>query len=274
MDGLAAFLAANRDLALVEILAVKGSAPRETDAFMLVGRDTLFGTIGGGQLEYLAIDEARRLLDGDGTERLRDVALGPAIGQCCGGRVSLRLSRLEETDRVPLMARIAAEARTLPEVWLFGAGHVGKALASALAPLPFLTRVVETRAEELRGLPQGIDARLTALPEAEVDRAAPGAAIVILTHDHALDFLIATRALQRGDLAYVGMIGSATKKATFRRYAAGEGLSPQEIARLTLPIGGSAVRDKRPAVIAALTAAELLTVQSRAKNPVEIVARG
>ncbi|OLP59448.1 xanthine dehydrogenase accessory protein XdhC [Xaviernesmea oryzae] len=273
MDGLAAFLDAEPALVLVEIVNVKGSAPRETDAFMLVGPRALFGTIGGGQLEYLAIDEARRLLTSGDGPLLRDVPLGPAIGQCCGGRVSLRLSRLDETARAAFLAGKVAEAEAWPRILLFGAGHVGKALAQALAPLPLRLCVIESRAEELDSLPSGIDRRLTPLPEAEIDAADAGSVILILTHDHALDFLIAARALARGDFAYVGMIGSATKRASFRRYAREEGLSPSQSDRLTLPIGGSAVRDKRPAVIAALTAAEILTVLAQAPANATLGAR-
>ena len=114
-------------------------------------------------------------------------------------------------------------------------------------------RLIDQRTAEL-ALAPGVPGELTPLPEAEVRRAPPGSAYVILTHDHALDFLIAAEALARGDAAYVGMIGSATKRATFSRFARSRGIAPGP---LTCPIGGT-VRDKRPEVIAAFTAAEIM----------------
>jgi xanthine dehydrogenase accessory factor len=185
------------------------------------------------------------------------IPLGPAIGQCCGGHVTLTLTRL---DAGLLAAEVAAEQvadANLPAVLLFGAGHTGRALALALLPLPFRLCSVDTRREAFADWPGGGETRVAALPEAEVATARPGSAFLVMTHDHALDFLIAAAALRRGDAAYVGMIGSATKRETFRRQLseAGEGAL---IEGLTLPIGGAAVRDKRPEVIAALTAAELI----------------
>ncbi|SIQ28810.1 molybdenum cofactor sulfurylase [Rhizobium sp. RU20A] len=256
---LATFLATHTALVHVTIAVAKGSTPREAGAFMLVSKTATFGTIGGGQLEFMAIDHARRMLSGEILADRLDIPLGPEIGQCCGGRTELAFTDCDSALRETLVMQESEERAVCPQAWLFGAGHVGKALAAALAPLPLSVMVVETRPEELKDLPPGTTAIATPLPEAEIDRAAPGAAIVILTHDHALDFMIATRALSRTDLAYVGMIGSKSKRATFAHAFTAEGGDPAAFQRLTLPIGGTVVRDKRPAVIAALTAAEILT---------------
>ena len=211
---------------------------------MLVGPQSVAGTIGGGQLEYLAIDRARQMLaSGEAAARM-DVPLGPDIGQCCGGRVEVTL------DRSP-----PAKAPPGPAVLIFGAGHVGRALAAALRPLPVDARLIDQRAGELALAEPGVRSVLTPLPEYELRAAPAGAAFVIATHDHALDFLLAVEALGRGDAAYVGMIGSETKRATFARFARGRGVAPDG---LVCPIGAGGTRDKRPAVIAALTAAELL----------------
>lgn len=226
----------------VRITRVRGSTPREEGAEMIVAADAVTGTIGGGQLEYLAIDRARQMLARGEDSAVMDVPLGPEIGQCCGGRVELTL------DRKP-----ASPAPPRPSVLIFGAGHVGRALARAMLPLPVSVRLIDQRPAELALAPDGLG-ELTPLPEAEVRRAPPGSGFVILTHDHALDFLIAAEALARGDAAYVGMIGSATKRASFSRFARAQGLDP---APLTCPIGGR-VRDKRPEVIAAFTAAEIM----------------
>jgi len=256
------FLAAYPTCVLVEVTEAKGSTPREAGAFMLVSNATIWGTIGGGQLEYMAIDNARAILRGGGRDDM-DIPLGPEIGQCCGGRTRLSFHAMTLPMIAYLQQRLQSEREALPNIILFGAGHVGRALVNALSPLPFTLTVVETRSEELRSMPPEIHTRLSALPEAEVAKMPAGSAALILTHDHALDFLIARTALARTDLAYVGMIGSATKRATFAHWLEREGEDKVLMTRLTLPIGGSTVRDKRPEVIAALVAAELLTVYAK-----------
>ena len=241
---------------LVEVASVRGSAPREQGAFVLVSMEAIAGTIGGGQLEYMAIDHARRMLAGKGGEATLSVPLGPEIGQCCGGRVEIGFRRVDAALKAELTKRLAREAKTQPAVYVFGAGHVGHAIAAALSLLPLNITMVESREHELAGLPDNVTAKLAAMPESVVAAIPPGSAVLILTHDHALDFLIAAEALKRTDLAYVGMIGSATKRATFTSWLKRE--APQaDIARLTLPVGGP-LKDKRPAVIAALTAAEII----------------
>ncbi len=225
---------------------------------MLVSRGAVFGTIGGGQLEFMAIDQARAQLAAGDAAREMTVALGPAIGQCCGGRVMLALRAVDAALGEALIADEAARTRARPVVMVFGAGHVGRALARALVPLPVRAVLVDTREAALADAPEGCETRLSALPEAEARAAPPGSAFVILTHDHALDFLIAREALARGDAAYVGLIGSATKRATFGRWLRREGGDAAGASRLTCPIGGQGPRDKRPAVIAAFAAAELM----------------
>ncbi|PDV90011.1 xanthine dehydrogenase accessory protein XdhC [Rhizobium sp. H4] len=259
MTDLPTFLAAYPKSVLVDITETQGSTPREAGARMLVSPTALWGTIGGGQFEFMAIHNAREMLAGTGGAATMDIPLGPEIGQCCGGRTQLRFRQLTPTLKNELEATLAGEIERLPEVLLFGAGHVGRALAAALAPLPLSVTVVETRQEELANLRAATKTRLVPMPEALVKDIAAGGAVVILTHDHALDFLIAREALAREDLAYTGMIGSATKRATLASWLSRECGERGWMKRLTLPIGGSAVRDKRPEVIAAMTAAEILT---------------
>jgi xanthine dehydrogenase accessory factor len=177
--------------------------------------------------------------------------------------VEVAISLVDEARREALIRMAEAEDRGRSQVYVFGGGHVGHALAAALALLPVRAVVVETRAGALEGMPAGVETRLTPVPEETVRGAPAGSAFVILTHDHALDFLIAAEALKRSDAAYVGMIGSRTKKATFRNwYLKTAGGSEADFARLVSPIGGGTVKDKRPAVIAALAAAEIMTALS------------
>jgi len=255
---LAAFLGRHDRVVLAALAEVRGSSPREAGAFMLVAPDAAFGTIGGGQLEYIAMDRARQMLrDGIAADRL-DVPLGPEIGQCCGGRVAVSLTAVDAATAARLRNAAEAEDAALPSVFVFGAGHVGRALARALALLPVRTTVVDTRPGELQGLPESVAARAVALPEAVVRTAPPGSAFVVLTHDHALDFLVAAEALGREDAAYVGMVGSRTKRAKFASWFRAEGGAPAALARLVCPIGSQGIGDKRPEVIAALAAAEIM----------------
>jgi xanthine dehydrogenase accessory factor len=253
------FLDSSPDVVLVEIIEAKGSTPRGVATWMLVSPDAYFGTIGGGQLEFMAIARAREMIVDKTDAAKLDIPLGPEIGQCCGGRVTVYLATLDEELRFAMPERIMWEEDEQPQVYLFGGGHVGHALAKALSLLPLTVTLVETRPEELDGVPEGINTVATAVPEEVVRDARPGSAFVVLTHDHALDFLIVAEALARGDATYVGMIGSKTKKATFRSWYLREaGGSEAAFERLICPIGGGDVKDKRPAVIAALVAAELL----------------
>lgn len=256
---LSAFLDASPAAVLVEVTDVKGSTPREKGAWMLVSPDAIYGTVGGGQLEFLAIDKARQMLRAGGEGAALDVPLGPEIGQCCGGRVGLGIRPLGKAERKALLARAAADDAARPHVYLFGGGHVGHALASALVLLPLNVSVVETRPDALDGMPEDVETLLTPVPEEAVRAAPPGSAFLVLTHDHALDFLIVAEALKREDASYVGMIGSKTKKATFKSWYLKEaGGGEAAFSRLVTPIGGADVKDKRPAVIAALAAAEVM----------------
>jgi xanthine dehydrogenase accessory factor len=265
-----------RPAILVEIAAVRGSAPREAGAFMIVTADRCAGTIGGGQLEYVALDRARRMLRHALPAERLEVALGPEIGQCCGGRVTLALAPLDDEGAAVLHARLAAEEAARPHVLIFGAGHVGRALAGALRLLPVRPILIDQRRQEIGLAPGGVETLLSPLPEAEIRTAPPNSAFVVMTHDHALDFLLAEAALARRDAAYVGLIGSATKRARFAAWRMRNGADRRTaLAGLTCPIGGAS-GDKRPAVIAALAAAEIITALTRAaaRRPVPAGRRG
>lgn len=262
-------LAAGAPLILAEVSATRGSAPREAGAWMLVAAEAVAGTIGGGQLEYIAIDRARILLKRGLAAEVMEVPLGPAIGQCCGGHVRLTLTPVDGWTRRMLEARMEDEEAARPEALVFGAGHVGRALAAALLLLPVRARLIDSRVAELALAAPGVPTTLSPLPEAEAAAAGPGSVFVILTHDHALDFLIADAALARGDAAYVGMIGSETKRAKFAAWRRRTGVR-HPLAGLTCPIGGPS-GDKRPAVIAALAAAEIITrLTAPARTPAAV----
>lgn len=256
---LRAWLSRGDPAVLVRVAAARGSTPREAGACMLVGPTHLAGTIGGGRLEWVAVERARAILSGTADPGPLELPLGPKLQQCCGGVVTLAFERADAATVRALEATERTAQDILPAVYVFGAGHVGKALAAALSPLPLRTTWVDSRAEEFPDrLPPGIAKRCVPDPLAELAAAPPGAAILVLTHCHDLDFALASAALRRGDLAYVGLIGSATKRAKFLRQFRTSGGTADQAGKLVCPIGGDTVRDKRPPVIAALAVAEVL----------------
>ncbi|RLQ88248.1 xanthine dehydrogenase accessory protein XdhC [Notoacmeibacter ruber] len=241
----------------ISVTDTKGSTPREAGASMIVTEARTIGTIGGGTLEFRALERAHDMLKShQTTAETMELPLGPEIGQCCGGRVALSLQPVDLTTLLEIHDQLREQESRQPEILIFGGGHVGTALARALAPLPFRSRMVETRPDILPdGLP--VPSEILAMPEALVSQAKAGSAIVVLTHDHALDFMIISEAMQRDDLAYIGMIGSKTKRATFASHWLDKGGASEKLKELICPIGGSAVSDKRPEVIAAMVAAEI-----------------
>lgn len=266
------FLTCDQPVAGVKITNIKGSTPRDQDAWMLVNQTSIFRTIGGGQLESIAIDKARTLLL-NGTENTLElnVPLGPEIGQCCGGHVSISISRLSHAELNVFRESLKQELDNQTHIYIFGAGHVGKALAGALTLLPFKTILIDSRQDELSSAPDGVETLLTSLPEAVIKTAKPKSAFVVLTHDHALDFIIVQAALARSDAAYIGMIGSKTKRASFNSWYKQENGHDGDLEKLTCPIGGKSiysksVGDKRPEIIAALAVSEIIIQTDKAKN--------
>jgi xanthine dehydrogenase accessory protein XdhC len=257
---LGALLASGRAAIEVRVEAARGSTPREAGTAMLVTAGDIAGTVGGGRLEWQAIARAREMLVRGETVARLDVPLGPAVGQCCGGHVTLALGTADRATLERLREQERAAAVDYPQVLLFGAGHVGRAIAAALAPLPLRVRWIDGRDNAFPSeIPPGIEVVRSPSAVAEVEAADGDAAFLVLTHSHAIDFELCAAVLAR-EFAYLGLIGSATKRAKFERGLRELGFGPAAIGRLVCPIGSRGVRDKRPPVIAALVAAELITM--------------
>lgn len=251
------FLESGEPAILVETMETAGSTPRETGSWMVVGGSGFAGTIGGGSLEFRAFEQALRMLQEGRKKSELAVTLGPDTGQCCGGTVRLHFEMLDEQLRSELMARLDQEDESRPHVLIFGAGHVGYALAENLARLPFNVSLIDSRPEAFSDCPPRVHCRLLAVPEEAVREAPEKSAFAVMTHDHGQDFLITSEALRRGDAAYTGLIGSKSKRARFVRQFQENGGTERQLARLVSPIGGGKSGDKRPAVIATLAAAEI-----------------
>jgi len=252
---------AQQPAVLVTVCATQGSAPREVGAWMAVFADGVVGTIGGGHLEWQACDEAQAMLAQPGAPALeRRYALGPSLGQCCGGVVHLRLERVDAGDADALAGRLQPP-RT--PVALFGGGHVGHALVRALAPLPFAVHWVDSRDGIFPAdLADHVLAEQSEPVQSAVPDLAPGSRVLIMSFSHAEDLDIVAACLQRqrtrGDLPFIGLIGSRSKWAAFRHRLEARGYTEAEIAHITCPIGLPGIGGKQPEVIAASVAAQLL----------------
>ena len=334
VPALVRFLSREPAVARVVVAEVRGSAPREPGAFMLVGHAGVEGSIGGGRLEWEAITAARELLDGTNSgplapARLNKVVLAADVGHCCGGVVSLWLERFTRYDLDLLRAADAAGARgaavwstsihgsaversvvrrpgasapadqllreprqraqpllirasdgsvtflerlddDLPAVWLYGAGHVGQALARILMELPLRLTWIDARAEMFpKVVPEGV--RILHDPDtlATVSEAPVGAYFVVMSHSHPLDYALCHALLERNDFAWLGLIGSDSKSARFRSRLARAGLGTDVIANMVCPIGVTGITSKWPAAIAVGVAAQLLQqISSAAERPV------
>lgn len=245
----------------VEVTATRGSAPRDAGTAMRVTAKDCEGTIGGGALEYRAIANARRMLALGHAEQTETLPLGPGLGQCCGGAVTLRYGTQTRQTGVPPARRLEAPYATShqPALWIWGAGHVGRAVVQCCPPEAFDMTWIDSSAERF---PDAIPAHITRLPTADMARLAasapPAAHHLIFTYSHDIDLAICAALLQRG-VASIGLIGSNTKRVRFSRRLRALGLDP---ARIICPIGDKTL-GKAPHQIAHGTIAALLTLTYR-----------
>jgi xanthine dehydrogenase accessory factor len=265
LDALFAALA-GEPAVLVSVRATQGSAPREDGTWMAVFATRVLGTVGGGHLEHEAIAMARAALGGsEPLARERRFALGPSLGQCCGGVMQLAFERIEPSAAASLRDRLRAgeDARRMP-VALFGGGHVGRAIVRALEPLPVRVHWIDSRDEIFpTGLPPHVMTEHSAPVEAAVLDLAAGSRVLVMSFSHAEDLEIVAACLKRqrergGDLPFIGLIGSKSKWGTFRHRLEARGFTAAEIAQVTCPIGVPGVVGKEPEVIAAAVAAQLM----------------
>ncbi|TYB90806.1 xanthine dehydrogenase accessory protein XdhC [Oceaniovalibus sp. ACAM 378] len=237
------------DAIRITVLRTRGSIPRETGTQMIVRADGIVGTIGGGALEWRAMEIARAALASGAMPDPQTFPLGPDLGQCCGGAVTLGWERavtFSAPDQRPL--------------WIFGAGHVGRALVDVLSPLPALSITwIDTAADRFPDdIPETVTQLVATNPADAVRHAPADAGHLILTYSHALDLDLCHRLLTHG-FAHAGLIGSATKWARFRRRLTELGHSKEEISRIRCPIGQPEL-GKHPQAIAVGVAAQLLSV--------------
>ena len=255
---------AREDAVLVRVDSSQGSVPREAGAWMLVFADHFAGTVGGGQLELMAIEEARRRLAGGSGEAVLRYPLGPSLGQCCGGVMHLAFEKVGAPDAWALAERLAP--KRIP-VALFGGGHVGRALVAALGPLPLAVRWIDSRDEVFpHDVPANVECEHSDPVAAAVADLVAGSHVLVMSFSHAEDLDIVAACLKRqrghGDLPFIGLIGSKSKWATFRHRLEQRSFSRQELSQVTCPIGLAGIKGKQPEVIAVSVAAQLLQLRA------------
>lgn len=245
IDALADLQRRGEPCVLVTIVEEQGSTPRNAGAKMVVERERLHDTIGGGHLEFKAMQIAREMLESRSrAARLERFALGASLGQCCGGATVLLFEPMGQPQ-----ARIA----------LFGAGHVGRALAPLLAGLPCRLRWIDSRAQEFPDpVPAGVERVVDDEVLEEVERMPAGSYFIVMTHDHQLDLQLAEAILKRNDFAYFGLIGSKSKRARFEHRLYERGLAAEAVQRMRCPLGLPEVKGKLPLEIAISIAGEVI----------------
>lgn len=320
---------------LVTIADARGSTPRETGTKLLVNNVRQSGSIGGGTLEFQAIIKARKILSDnkDHAPCIERISLGPNLGQCCGGDVTLTyelitkdditwlkqcaqaiqspvshvlLTEFKENGSVkkilavsgetveenlalsrsvgritsgkqravyikksnssndPILIETLTDSRS--ELWLFGAGHIGLALVTILKELPFLVHWVDTRPDIFltdTKITDYVSCEMMSSPIDSIKTARANAYFLVMTHSHPLDLAICEAILRRGDFEFLGLIGSATKKARFLKRLREGGISEELIGRLKSPIGIEGINGKSPMEIAVSVSAELLQLTTK-----------
>ena len=248
----------NQDYVLVTVIGTRGSTPRDCGTKMIVSRTKSYATIGGGHLEFKAIEQARQLLtEPQSQQKIEHFPLGAKLGQCCGGHASIMFESFIKTSI---------------DIMLFGAGHVGKALVSILAGLPCRVHWVDSREQEFPdNLSSNISRIVSDSPSDEVKTMPKNSYYVIMTHNHPLDFAISEAILKRNDAHYIGLIGSKTKWKRFQMRFHHKGYTSKLYNSIRCPVGHSDIPGKLPAEVAVSVAGEIISLyhQQQSNQPIQ-----
>lgn len=239
---------------LVTVMTTKGSSPRETGSKMVVSKNGSYDTIGGGSLEHIATHISRALISTSGSKQyIRTFDLGKDLKQCCGGVVTLLFESFE---------------RSIADLVVFGAGHIGRELIPILSSLDFRIQWFDSREKVFPAqIPHNVTTRKLDKLELDVDSCPSDAHYLIMTHDHAVDQALCEAIISREDAAFCGLIGSRSKQLKFNKRLAKKGFTKAEISTITCPIGLPMVVGKKPAEIAVSVAAQLLAIKGNLTEP-------
>ena len=262
------FIKTEKDIALIELITVKGSSPREVGAWMLVSPQKCLNTIGGGVLEFSMVAEAKKMMEDRSVDKLSFKSnLNPEFDQCCGGVVSCQISTVTKSTMKMIEKRIKNEISKYKSLYLFGAGHVGKSVIKLGLNLPLKITVTDSRLDLVKGLQNQfrdyvdtIKFNVDAIPERIIKSSPENSAYLVMTHSHATDFSLIEEILSLKKIGYVGMIGSKSKKISLQKYLKRKNISDNMADLVKCPIGRPIKFSgrKSPEVIAALTISDIL----------------
>jgi len=262
------FIKTEKDIALIELITVKGSSPREVGAWMLVSPQKCLNTIGGGVLEFSMVAEAKKMMEDRSVDKLSFKSnLNPEFDQCCGGVVSCQISTVTKSTMKMIEKRIKNEISKYKSLYLFGAGHVGKSIIKLGLNLPLKITVTDSRLDLVKGLQNQfrdyvdtIKFNVDAIPERIIKSSPENSAYLVMTHSHATDFSLIEEILSLKKIGYVGMIGSKSKKISLQKYLKRKNISDNTADLVKCPIGRPIKFSgrKSPEVIAALTISDIL----------------
>ena len=253
-----------KNIIKAKIINVKGSSPNKINDFMLVAPKDIFGTIGGGNLEYLVIEESKLMLKNKSKRKKLNIPLGPGIGQCCGGYVEIILTLHKNTDAAMKDEKVNDSFKE--DLYIFGAGHIGQALIETIGNLNFNTYLIDSREEYLKmSVNKDINYLLSKEPWKVVNKLKDNAYYVVLTHSHEYDLKILNEILTK-KFTFVGLIGSTTKKQRFFKRLTENGHNKNIIKKIECPIGVDIGNSKDPNEIAFSIITRLIYLKNQNKK--------
>ena len=253
-----------KNIIKAKIINVKGSSPNKINDFMLVAPKDIFGTIGGGNLEYLVIEESKLMLKNKSKRKKLNIPLGPGIGQCCGGYVEIILTLHKNTDAAMKDEKVNESFKE--DLYIFGAGHIGQALIEKIGNLNFNTYLIDSREEYLKmSVNKDVNYLLSKEPWKVVNKLKDNAYYVVLTHSHEYDLKILNEILTK-KFTFVGLIGSTTKKKRFFKRLTENGHDKNIIKKIECPIGVDIGNSKAPNEIAFSIITRLIYLKNQNKK--------
>ena len=264
INKLTSFIDYKKNIIKAKIINVKGSSPNKINDFMLVAPKDIFGTIGGGNLEYLVIEESKLMLKNKSKRKKLNIPLGPGIGQCCGGYVEIILTLHKNTDAAMKDEKVNESFKE--DLYIFGAGHIGQALIETIGNLNFTTYLIDSREEYLKmSVNKDVNYLLSKEPWKVVNKLKDNAYYVILTHSHEYDLKILNEILTK-KFTFVGLIGSTTKKKRFFKRLTENGHDKDIIKKIECPIGVDIGNSKDPNEIAFSIITRLIYLKNQNKK--------
>ena len=268
-----------KEIIKAKLISTEGSVPRDAGTFMLITSKYLFGSIGGGQLEYSVIQKAKKFLNEKEiiNNEIINIPLGPSIGQCCGGYAQVKITKYD--NGLQSLKNEKLKINKLDNLYIFGAGHVGQELSSKSVDLDFNVHLIDSRKEYLKiQNEKEIIPIFTTFPWMLIKNLPKKSYYIVLTHSHDYDFKIINEILNLNTFQFIGLIGSKTKRKRFCNRLVKLGHNQYLINIIECPIGLKNIASKKPGEIAISIIARLLeyrsnlsSIQTDDKKPLKMI---